>query len=111
MHKTLQDNLAIGALRAQMARYERKLFQFATPQAGESMFEGGDTTGDQFNFGFVESESASNSAFGMFGSSEDSSDFGGDSGFGGDNSTGFAFNFGGEDESSSSENNCNALFG
>ena len=42
-------------------------FQFATPQAGESMFEAADSTGDQFNFGFVESESASTSAFGMFG--------------------------------------------
>ncbi|KAL5265584.1 hypothetical protein ACHWQZ_G006340 [Mnemiopsis leidyi] len=85
--------------------------KFATPQASESMFDGGDSTGDQFNFGFVESESASNSAFGMFGSTEDSTDFGSDSGFGGDSSAGFAFDFGGDEESSSSENNCNALFG
>ena len=87
------------------------MFQFATPQAEESMFEHADSTGDQFNFGFVESDAASNSAFGMFGGSEDSSDFGWDSGFGGDNSGGFAFSFGGEEGGSSSENNCNALFG
>ncbi|XP_063675966.1 anti-sigma-I factor RsgI2-like isoform X2 [Bolinopsis microptera] len=85
--------------------------QFATAQAGESMFEAADSTGDQFNFGFVESESASTSAFGMFGGAEDSSDFGGGSGSSGGNSTGFAFSFGEEDSGNSSENNCNALFG
>ena len=74
------------------------------------MFGEQQSTNDQFEFGFSESEASVNSAFGMFGNDNESANFGGDSGFGGE-SSGFSFNFGEGEESSSMENNCNALFG